>query len=215
MRYKSSILTFNGVINWWENPHKKKLLKAISLPKVLLSISSAHFFFLHGENRLRCGEMEIGLLWKWKKKNYATNGLCSIKKNCADTWYCVWLCEWKAFACVCERGKKMWEIHPWPTLTFNKDAIVMWGSTCLSDSRRRVHLFSVCRSPIDFFFFFIDDRCHFLLLFKMIADIQTDCLSCEGFLSSFSLRWSRFFLYLQYLAQVQCKMLHGGKIFWN
>lgn len=91
---------------------------------------------------------------------------------------------------------------------------------CNSDVREHmsVRLATTCApflrlSISNWFFFFIDDRCHFLLLFKMIADIQTDCLSCEGFLSSFSLRWSRFFLYLQYLAQVQCKMLHGGKKF--
>lgn len=81
MRYKSSILTFNGVINWWENPHKKNSSRQFPCRK-FCSRFLQHIFFLHGENRLRCGEMEIGLLWKWKKKkNYATNGLCSIKKK--------------------------------------------------------------------------------------------------------------------------------------
>lgn len=80
MRYKSSILTFNGVINWWENPHKKKLLKAISLPKVLLSISSAHFFFAWRKS-ITVWRDGNWVALKMKKKNYATNGLCSIKKK--------------------------------------------------------------------------------------------------------------------------------------
>lgn len=76
----------------------------------------------------------------------------------------------------------MWEIHPWPTLTFNKDAIVMWGSTCLSDSRRRVHLFSVCRSPIDFFFSLtIDAIFYFYLRWlqtyrQIVSVVKASCL---------------------------------------
>lgn len=214
MRYKSSILTFNGVINWWENPHKKNSSRQFPCRK-FCSRFLQHIFFLHGENRLRCGEMEIGLLWKWKKKKLCDERfVLNKKKLCGYVVLRVVVWVKNLRMCLWARKKNVRNSSMTHTNVQQR---------CNSDVREHmsVRLATTCapflRLSISnwFFFFFIDDRCHFLLLFKMIADIQTDCLSCEGFLSSFSLRWSRFFLYLQYLAQVQCKMLHGGKIFWN